>query len=288
MKDYFGYKDKICIVTGAGSGVGKAVASILADMGAKVYTLARKPVPVSGVTEIHCDLRYKEDIDRAFSKIPEKIDCYFGCAGVFGTFGSFMEVLTVDFISNKYITEKYLAHRMDSGSAIGYISSNNGHLWSNAEMIPEFIDTVQANGWDGTVKQLTDAGLDQNSGMTGYNYAKRCMTYYSKKAAFELSAKGIRVNCVVPGPINTPMLHRAMKELGFSKKDCVEGVLVNIDRIAEAEEVALPLIFLGSDMAAFVTACDICTDYGLHSYVQIGFKEDVEGGQPEHIIRTDK
>ena len=102
MKDYFGYKGKVCVVTGAGTGVGAATAEILVDMGAEVYTLARREVPVKGVKEVQCDLRFKEDIDRAFQNIPDKIDCFFGCAGIFGAFSDFMTVLTVDFLANKY------------------------------------------------------------------------------------------------------------------------------------------------------------------------------------------
>lgn len=71
MKDYFGYQDKICVVTGAASGMGKATAEMLVNLGAKVYALDWAEVHVEGVEKyIKTDLSQKESIDNAFQQIP--------------------------------------------------------------------------------------------------------------------------------------------------------------------------------------------------------------------------
>ena len=86
MKNYFGYTDKVCVVTGASSGMGKATTEMLVDLGAKVYAIDLNPCPVEGITEfISCNLAKKTEIDEAFQKIPEHIDSFFGVAGLSGS-----------------------------------------------------------------------------------------------------------------------------------------------------------------------------------------------------------
>lgn len=71
MKDYLGYTGKVCVVTGAASGMGKATAEMLVDLGAMVYALDWAEVKVEGITAyLHTDLSKKESIDAAFAQIP--------------------------------------------------------------------------------------------------------------------------------------------------------------------------------------------------------------------------
>ena len=84
MKDYFGYKDKICVVTGASSGMGEATVKMLVDLGAKVYAIDINECKVDWITKfIKCNLANKEEIDEAFKEIPNHIDAFFGVAGLF-------------------------------------------------------------------------------------------------------------------------------------------------------------------------------------------------------------
>jgi len=102
MKDYFGYVGKICVVTGAASGMGKAAAEMLVDLGAKVYALDWADVNVEGIEKyIHTDLSKKESIDQAFQEIPNHVDSFFGIAGVSGAKCDFITTTKIDLISNK-------------------------------------------------------------------------------------------------------------------------------------------------------------------------------------------
>ena len=68
MKDYFGYAGKTVVVTGASSGMGKASAEMLVDLGANVYALDWNECPVNGIAKyVHVDLSKKESIDEAMS-----------------------------------------------------------------------------------------------------------------------------------------------------------------------------------------------------------------------------
>ena len=118
MKDYLGYTGKVCVVTGAASGMGKATAEMLVDLGAMVYALDWAEVKVEGITAyLHTDLSKKESIDAAFAQIPDHIDCYFGIAGVSGLGTDFLTTTKIDLISNKYISECILTARPPPASA---------------------------------------------------------------------------------------------------------------------------------------------------------------------------
>ena len=109
MKDYFNYKNKVCVVTGAASGIGLATVEMLVDLGAKVYALDRNETKIKGIKKfIQTDLSHKESIDEAFEKMPDNIDAFFGVAGLSGAITNYYTTFTVNFIANKYITEEYL------------------------------------------------------------------------------------------------------------------------------------------------------------------------------------
>lgn len=129
MKDYFNYGSKICVVTGAASGIGKATAQLLIELNAEVYLLDRNKIAIDGATYIQADLSCKDSIDLAFGKIPKKIDAFFGVAGLSGVTTNYYTTFTVNYIANKYITEQYLKARMSTGGAITYVTSAGGLHW---------------------------------------------------------------------------------------------------------------------------------------------------------------
>ena len=111
MKDYFGYQEKVVIVTGASSGMGKATAEILVDLGAKVYALDWNACDVKGIEKfVQVDLSKKDSINQAMKELPKHVDSFFGIAGVSGMKNDFMTTVSIDFIANKYICEEYLIH----------------------------------------------------------------------------------------------------------------------------------------------------------------------------------
>src|SRR5699024_1924501 len=100
---------KVCVVTGAASGMGKETTEMLTELGAEVYALDIAKVTSSGIKKyIKVSLSEKESIDQAFEKLPENIDCFFGIAGVSGVHTDYTTTVTINYIANKYMVEQYL------------------------------------------------------------------------------------------------------------------------------------------------------------------------------------
>ena len=102
--DLLGYKNKICVVTGAASGMGKACTEELTALGAKVYALDIVPVATEGIcASVKVNMGDRASIDEAFAHLPEQIDRFFGFAGVSGEKTSPKETISINYLGNKYI-----------------------------------------------------------------------------------------------------------------------------------------------------------------------------------------
>ena len=158
MKDYFGYKDKICVVTGASSGMGEATVKMLVDLGAKVYAIDINECRVDWITKfIKCDLSKKEDIDKAFLDIPEHIDSFFGIAGLSGAKTDYRTTFDCNYTANMYITLNYLKNRMSKGGSIVYCTSTAGLEWKKFKK--EQNKVVNCKTWEevqSVTKKLSD------------------------------------------------------------------------------------------------------------------------------------
>ena len=227
MKDYFGYQEKVVIVTGASSGMGKATAEMLVDLGAKVYALDWNICDVKGVEKfVHVDLSKKDSIDQAMKDLPKHIDSFFGIAGVSGMKNDFMTTVSIDFIANK----KY------------------------------YIDAILASGWNATVEAIMKTGFQYLPGTLGYPYSKLAMNYYTAYLQKSFASKKIRVNAVLPGSTDTGMKSE-FTEMAHGE----EGLLLHCgyaNRLAYSKEMAGPIVFLNSEMATYASGVLMEVDYG--------------------------
>lgn len=180
MKDYFGYQEKVVIVTGASSGMGKATAEILVDLGAKVYALDWNACDVKGIEKfVQVDLSKKDSINQAMKELPKHVDSFFGIAGVSGMKNDFMTTVSIDFIANKYICEEYLIHSMTENGTIAFMTSTGGNGWEKEENKKYYLDAIASVGWDATVESILKTGFQYLPGTLGYPFAKLAMNYYT-------------------------------------------------------------------------------------------------------------
>ena len=261
MKDYFGYQNKNVVVTGASSGMGKATAEMLVDLGAKVYALDWNECDVKGIKQyVHVDLSKKESINQAMKELPSHIDSYFGIAGVSGMKNDFMTTVSIDFIANKYICEEYLIHAMSENGTIAFMTSTGGNGWEKEENKKYYIDAILASGWNATVEVIMKTGFQYLPGTLGYPYSKLAMNYYTAYLQKSFASKKIRVNAVLPGSTDTVM-KREFTEMAHGE----EGLLSHCgyaNRLAYSKEMAGPIVFLNSEMATYASGVLMEVDYG--------------------------
>ena len=271
MKDYFGYKDKVCVVTGAASGIGRSTVDLLLDMGAVVYAIDIKDIEIPGVKNfIAADLNSKDAIDRAFEEIPKQIDCFFGIAGVSGVKSNYYTTFTVNYIANKYITETYLKKRMDRGARICFVTSTAGLHWEKYSN--EYYDFTVARTWTDMINALHNQAKETTLGLLAYPLSKRALNYYMAEQAVELSRRGIRVNAVLPGSTETGMIDEFSMAAG-GERELIDQTGV-MGRIANPDEMAEAVVYLNSDMARFITGLPLVVDGGAHTMVKLKLRKD--------------
>lgn len=271
MKDYFGYNNKICVVTGAASGIGKATVDLLLELGAKVYALDIVKTPLTGVEKyIEVDLSDKDSIDKAMEQVPTHIDSFFGVAGLSGARTNYYKTFTVNYIANKYITEEYLKNRMTYGGCISYVTSTGGLYWE--KYAHEYENFTKAKTWDEMITALHKQAKENTLGLMAYPLSKRALNYYMSELAIELGPKKTRVNALLPGSTDTGMKEEFEVEAGG--KDALIAETGTALRLAEPEEMAYPLIFLNSDMASFITGLPLIVDSGTNAMVNLKLKKD--------------
>lgn len=257
MKDYFKYKGKICIVTGASSGMGKATTKMLVDMGAKVYALDINECKVKGIKQFFkCNLSNKREIDTTFAKLPEHIDCFFGVAGLSGSKTNYRETFDCNYTANMYITLKYLKKRMSKGGAIVYCTSTAGLEWKKFRREQQKV--IECKTWNAVVN-ATNKLANMAPPTFAYMYSKRCLSEFACIQAVELAPLGIRVNNVLPAATNTGMKEEFQNMVGGEENLIKEAGLAG--RLATSEEMANAMVFLNSNMASFISGIDMVVDY---------------------------
>lgn len=276
MNDYFGYADKTVVVTGAASGMGKALSEILVDLGARVYAVDRVESPVQGLTKsIIANLGDRGSIDAAFAEIPDHIDAFFGIAGISGVHNSFLETLTVNFIANKYVTDAYLVDRVAQGGSITFVTSNGGLRWETPAVREELVPFVRGGDWDELVRiaREFEAEFGTIPGSLGYILSKRALNLWAAEQVSPLAdLRKIRINAVLPAMTVSGMLPEFAEMKGGQDK--VEAEVGPAGRLAESVDMARVLAFLGSDLAGYVSGVHLSVDYGMNSLELAGLAPD--------------
>ena len=272
MKDYFGYKDKICVVTGAASGMGKATVEMLVDLGAKVYAIDMNECNVDWITKfIKCDLSKKEEIDKTFSEIPDHIDAFFGIAGLSGAKTDYRTTFDCNYTANMYITLNYLKNRMTKGGSIVYCTSTAGLEWKKFKK--EQNKVVNCKTWE-EVQKVTEKLANNAPSTFAYMYSKRSLSHFACMQAVELGKVGIRVNNVLPGSTNTGMKQEFQDMVGSEEGLIAEAGLAG--RLANSEEMAMPMVFLNSEMATFISGLDMVVDFSDTCLKELKLKKNLE------------
>jgi NAD(P)-dependent dehydrogenase (short-subunit alcohol dehydrogenase family) len=254
MSDILGYKGKRVIVSGCFSGMGEATARILLDLGAEVHGLDFKEsaLPLASFNQI--DLRDAGSIEAGAKAIGGKVDALFNCAGLAGG-GAFppMDTFKVNFVGTRHLTDQVLP-LMGEGGAIVSIASTGGLGWSRR--IPVHMELLQTKGFQAAV-DWAEAHMDQIA--EGYAFSKEAVIVWTQFMGAQLIKKGIRINCSLPSPTQTPMMATFHATSG---KEVVDAAAEPLGRYTTPAEQAGPLVLLCSDAASVVNGVVLPVDGG--------------------------
>jgi NAD(P)-dependent dehydrogenase (short-subunit alcohol dehydrogenase family) len=263
MSDVLGYRGKRVVITGCFSGMGEAAAKLLIDLGAEVHGFDYKDsaLPLASFTKV--DLRDPASIEAGVKGLGNgKIDALFNCAGLPGG-GAFppLDTLKVNFIGLRHLSEQILP-LMSEGGAIASIASTGGLGWSRR--IPTNMEFVTTKGWQGAV-DWAEANADTVA--EGYAFSKEAVIVWTQYIACHTIKKGIRVNCTLPSPTQTPMMATFHASSG---KDVVDAAAEPLGRYSTPYEQAAPLVWLNSNLATIVNGVVLPVDGGFMGGIPTG------------------
>jgi len=178
----------------------------------------------------------------------------FNCAGLPGG-GGFapIDTMKVNFIGTRHLTDR-IVPLMGDGGAIVSIASTGGLGWSRR--IPVHMELLQTKGFQAAL-DWSEAHMDQVS--EGYAFSKEAIIVWTQYMGAQLIKKGIRINCSLPSPTQTPMMATFHATSG---KDVVDAAAEPLGRYTTAAEQAGPIVLLCSDAMAVVNGIVLPVDGG--------------------------
>lgn len=246
---------KVALVTGAGAGIGRAMALKFASEGAAVIV---SDVNVEGgnatvasilddggkASFVKADISNANDVAALMKNIEDaygRLDCACNNAGIEGHISPITEQSEDDF------------------DAVIRVNLRGAFLCMRAE-----ISLMLKNGGGAIVNTASVAGLVGFSGLSPYVASKHAVNGLTKNAALEFAKEGVRVNSICPGGVDTRMLDSLADQMSGgtqSSSDMLSG-MHPMGRISQPNEIAELAVWLCSDRASFVTGANIPIDGG--------------------------
>ena len=246
----FSLAGKIALVTGGSQGIGESIAKALGAAGAHVVVAARGADKAAAVAQaiaaaggsaeaLRLDVGDAASVSAGFKAVVEK--------------HGKLDIL----VNNAGITDDGLILRMSKDSWDKVIATDLTGVFLCAQ---EAAKVMLKKRVAGRIVNITSVvGLMGNAGQTNYAAAKAGVVGFTKALAREIGSRGVTVNAVAPGYIETSMTDALNEE---QKKALVSQIVLG--RLGTAEDVAAAVLYLASDAAAYVTGTCLNVSGGLH------------------------
>ena len=247
-------KDRVIVVTGAFSGIGAETAKILKDHGARVIGIDLNE-PQGNVDQyIKADLSDPDSIKEAVGLIPNGIDALCNIAGVPPTYDRAL-VLKVNFLGLRHLTE-LMIEKFNNPASIVNMASLAGIGWPEAGT--QIKKLMSIRDFSAVEKFCEEENMAQEGGRA-YPFSKETLIVWTMMNRWTWRDRGIRMNCISPGPVETPILPEFVKSLG--KKADEDKKIMNLP--GQPEDIAPVAVFLCSDDSKWVTGTNIICDGGM-------------------------
>ena len=228
---------RVVLVTGGSRGIGLAIARRFAALGDRVAVTHRGSEPPEGVLGVRCDVTAQSDVDAAFARVEAELGP--------------VEVL----VSNAGITRDGLLLRMGEADFTDVLDANLTVAFRVCKRAAQGMLRARKGR---IVLVSSVVAMLGSGGQTNYAASKAGLVGFARSLARELGSRGITVNVVAPGPVDTDMT------AALSPERMAELVAaVPLGRVATPDEVAGVVAFLASADAAYVTGAIVPVDGGL-------------------------
>jgi len=247
--------NKVALITGASSGIGRATAELFAERGACVALAARRGDELDSLVAeikarggqaiaIRTDVSVSAEVERMVAHTVERfgrLDYAVNNAGIEGRFAGITELSEADWDQVLGINLKGTFLGMQH-QARAMLAAGNGGAIVNVGSVNSFLGFATG---------------------AAYCTSKHGLIGLTTSVSAELASQGIRVNLVCPGIVDTPMHQRLRQDIGDAVYD--QGVLpsVHLKRAGQPEEIARAIVFLCSDEASYITGTTLTPDGGL-------------------------
>ncbi len=249
------FENKVCLVTGASSGIGNATAIAFANEGARVVLAdindaegktVEQQIRVIGneVIFIPCDISKKESVQNlieATIKTFGRIDCAVNCAGIAGRYTAPL---------HEYPEEDWMQMMQIN-------------LFGTYYCLKEEIIQMLKTGGGSIVNVASAAGLIAQPGNSPYATSKFAVVGLTRTSAKEYATQNIRINAICPTAIETPMIMEGRRKLAYDA-EALEAAknYQAMKRMGQPEEVADVILWLCSDQSSFITGHAMPVDGG--------------------------
>ncbi len=250
---------KTILVTGVASGIGARTAELAMASGADVIGIDRR-APASPVGAfLEGDLGSADGVAALAGRLPARIDALCNVAGVSGN-GGIVQTLSINFYGLRALTEAILPKLREGGGVVN-VGSIAGFGWrTNLARARALVDV------EGFPDVASVAASHDAPDEIGYPLSKELLLLWTFRAAHQarFRQRGIRVNAVSPGPVQTPILAQFRAVLGDAR---VDADIARVGRSGTASDIAPAILFLCSDGARWINGANIPVDGGLEASI---------------------